>query len=380
MQKEQPPSSLIVEDIPVIAAERSEGISGSSASSSSMRPQFGDDMWSDTVNHRSKKDKRKRLIMTYAGVGIVSFLLFLYLSFPFNVVKEVVVSKTNEILIQQQLPIRVSVGDFNLKFPVGISLEDIQLTNVNEPLATVKIGRASFSFHVLPLLIGQLEGDLRLTQSGGSLDVSIGSSIAGLVKLTRSPSALLPSGSMRATFVNFEVRPFIDNALAFVRSGNSPMLQTIQPFLRTEVSGQISGSAHFDLPEIGESLDRATADLDFKINQAYFEMRDETLAIPRQEFSEARIKLKLIKKSIEIPTDTRLLANDIGINLSGRMNVSDNFLINDVKLKLGLTLKGKIEENFKTLLPIILGCDLSKMVGGKMDVELSGNFSALTCS
>jgi len=62
------------------------------------------------------------------------------------------------------------------------------------------------------------------------------------------------------------------------------------------------------------------------------------------------------------------------------LSISDRIDVTDVKLNLGLTLKGKIEENFKTLLPVLLGCDLSKMVGGKMNVELSGHFSALTCS
>jgi hypothetical protein len=116
-----------------------------------------------------------------------------------------------------------------------------------------------------------------------------------------------------------------------------------------------------------------------KIGKAFFLMNDETLNIPRQEFTDARIKAKLLKKSIDIPTETKLVANDIGINLSGRLNVSDNLSVNDVKLNLGLDLKGKVEENFKNLLPILLGCDMAKMVGGKLDAELSGVIGALTC-
>jgi hypothetical protein len=176
------------------------------------------------------------------------------------------------------------------------------------------------------------------------------------------------------------LKPLIASALAYVRSGNNPALQTIQPFLRTEVSGLLSGKIKLDVPSPGDSFDKVTSDIDLKISKAYFEMKDETLAIPRQDFSEARIKAKLVKKSLEIPAETKLISNDLGLNLSGRMSVSDRMDITDVKLNLGLTLKGKIEENFKTLLPVILGCDLAKMVGGKMDVELSGNFSALTCN
>lgn len=380
MDKSQPHSSLIVEDLPVLTAENDGSGDSAAPSILPMRSQFGVDSWGDTISPRAKKNKKTRTALTYAGVGVFSFLLFLYLSFPFNVVKEVAVSKINDTFIQQKLPIRISVASFKPKFPLGINLEDIQVSNVNDSSANVKIGRATFSLNVLSVLIGKVDADVRLTQSGGSLEMNVYDSIASIIKSSRSPSGRLPSGHVRVVFSSFEIFPFVANALAFIRSGNNPALQTIQPFLRTEISGQVSGTAKLDLPENGESLDKATADVNLKIDKAYFEMKDETLAIPRQEFSAAVIKMKMANKSIEIPQDTKIVANDIGIDLSGRMSVSDNLGVNDVKLKLGLTLKGKIEENFKTLLPVILGCDLAKMVGGKMSVELSGNFSALTCN
>ncbi|MEN9825672.1 MAG: hypothetical protein RI953_1417 [Pseudomonadota bacterium] len=380
MDKNQPTNSLIVEDIPVLAADRSEELEGPALSAAPLRSQFGSELWGETATHRMRKNKRTKTILTYVGVGFVSFLVFLYLSFPFNVVNEVAVSKLNEIFIQQRLPIRISIGNFRPKFPLGVNLEDIQVSNVNDSSANVKIGKATASLNVLPLFIGRVDVDMRLTQSGGSLEVNVNDSIASLIKSARASNAHLPSGHVRAVFSTFEIASFVSNALAFVRSGNNPALQTIQAFLRTEVSGQISGLAKIDLPEAGESLEKATADVDLKIGKAYFEMKEETLAIPRQEFSEARIKAKLAKKTIEIPTETKLVANDISISLSGRMNLMDNLGVNDVKLNLGLVLKGKIEENFKTLLPVILGCDISKISGGKMNVELSGTLSALTCN
>lgn len=380
MDKNQPPNSLIAEDIPVLVADRGEVLEGPALSAAPLRSQFGSELWGDTVGHRVRKNKRTKKILTYVGVGFVSFLVFLYLSFPFNVVNEVVVSKLNENLIQQRLPIRISIGNFRPKFPLGVNLEDIQVSNVNDSSANVKIGKAAVSLNVLPLLIGRVDLDARLTQSGGSLEVNVNDSLASIVKNASSSSARLPSGHVRIVFSTFEIASFVANALAFVRSGNNPALQTIQPFLRTEVSGQISGVAKIDLPEAGESLEKATADVDLKIGKAYFEMKEETLAIPRQEFSEARFKVKLVKKNIEIPAETKLVANDISISISGRMNLMDNLGVNDVKLNLGLALKGKIEDNFKTLLPVILGCDISKISGGKMNVELSGNLSALTCN
>lgn len=379
MDKTQPQSSLIVEDLPVLNPDKEIEIENESMSMSPLRTQLGTDAWGDGISPRIKKTKRARAFLIYGGVGILSFLLFLYVSFPFNVVKEVAVSKINDIFIENKLPIRVRVAGLKLKLPIGIQLEELQVVNVNDSSATIKIGRATASVSVLSLLLGKVDADVRLTQSGGNVEINFNDKITSLMKAARTPNTRLPSGNLKIDFKTFEIAPFIANTLAYVRSGNNPALQTIQPFLRLEVSGQLSGYARLALPDAGESLEKATADVDLKIGKAFFLMNDETLNIPRQEFTDARIKAKLLKKSIDIPTETKLVANDIGINLSGRLNVSDNLSVNDVKLNLGLDLKGKVEENFKNLLPILLGCDMAKMVGGKLDAELSGVIGALTC-
>lgn len=379
MDKANPPrSSLFVEDMP--SNTPGEDVEEIFETTTTRRTQlFGSDTWSEAIPQRTKKGKKYKLYVTYSVVGILSFLIFLYLSFPFNVVKEVLAGKVNESFIQSKLPLRMTLGSLRPKFPLGLTLEDIQLNNVNDPLASIKIGKASVSISILAPFVGNVAADVRLEQSGGRVEIATSQSIRSLVSLSSSRSFKLPSGSTSITFNKFELKPLMASLLGYVRSGNNPSLQTIQPFLRTEVSGQLSGKIKLDVPSPGDSFDKVTSDVDLKIVQGYFEMKDETLAIPRQDFSDAIIKAKLAKKSLEIPADTKLISNDLGINLSGRMSVSDRMDITDVKLNLGLMMKGKIEENFKNILPLMLGCDLSKISGNKLDVELSGVFSALTC-
>lgn len=377
MDKSQQKNSLVADDVAIFNAE---GGDESVAQGTRRNSLLANDVWTDGPSARVKKSKRVKTVSLYAFVGIVSFLLFLYLSFPFNVVKEVLVGKVNEVFIQSKLPVRMTVGNFGLKFPVGLALEDIQVNNVNDPSASIKIGKASVVLSVLSPLWGRVSADLRLEQSGGSVDVEVNQSIRGIISTLNSRSFKLPGGYLRLEFKKFELKPLIASALAYVRSGNNPALQTIQPFLRTEISGLLSGKMGLEVPTSSDSAEGIESDVDLRINNAYFEMKDETLAIPRQDFSDAVIKAKLAKKSLEILPETKIISNDLGVQLSGRMSVSDRMDVTDVKLNLGLSLKGKIEENFKTLLPVLLGCDLSKMVDGKMNVELSGHFSALTCS
>ncbi|NBO37822.1 type II secretion system protein GspN [bacterium] len=377
METTEPKSSLVAEDMPVLVAEKD---ADSEAELSPRRSTlFNSETWTGNMSPRLKKSKRARAVLTYSVFGVISFIVFLYVSFPFNVVKEVAVSNVNEIFIQMKSPMRLSVASFRPRFPLGLNFEDIQLSNVNDPLANVKIGKASVSIGVIPLFWGSVSTNLKLTQSGGSLEVDSSQSIRSLTKMGSVRGARLPPGNFRVDFSSFEIKPFIANALAYVRSSNDPSLQTIQSFLRTEVSGQISGVVKVSLPDPGESFDKALADIDLKIGKAYFELKDENLAIPRQEFTESRIKAKLNKKSLEVLQETKFIANDLGVELAGRMNISDALDITDVKLNLGLALRGKIEENFKNLLPILLKCETSKMIAGKMNVELSGNFAALSC-
>jgi len=400
MDKTQPKNSLLVEDIPILAAETSEAAESVDGTAAPMRSQFGSEAWGDTLSPRVKKLKRSKIILTQTLFGLAVFIVFLCLTFPMNVVKEVIVTKVNTSLSENNVPVRLNIGALKTRFPLGVSLEDVQVSNMNNATAVVKIGKLDATLNVLPMFIGRLSADLRITQSGGSIAIRYHDSLLSLLKMTQK-NARFPSGTARIAFSNFEILQYTaslfellkpEGASAGGRGGSSASMSefasqllsstlavAIQPFLESEVGGQITGSIQLELPAPGESFDLAKGDLDLKIGKAYFEMKDETFAIPKQEFNEARIKAKLEKKTITIPNETKLLASDVGIELSGSMNVTESLSINDVKLALSMLMKGKIEENFKTLLLVMIGCDPQKMVNGKMDVELTGNFSALTC-
>ncbi|MEN9809386.1 MAG: hypothetical protein RLZZ488_953 [Pseudomonadota bacterium] len=400
MDKTQPKSSLLVEDLPVLAADDTAVDESMAVTAAPLRSQFGSESWGDTISHRIKKLNRTRIILTQTLFGMVVFFLFLYLTFPLNVVKEVIVTKVNTALSEKNVPVRVNVGSLKVRFPLGVSLEDLQVSNINNAAAVVKIGKLDATVKFLPVFIGRLSADFRVTQSGGSVGLLYHDSIIDLVKMTQK-NVRIPSGNVKITFSNFEILQYTTSLLELLkpegssvggRGGSSANMSefasqllsstlavAIQPFLESEVGGQISGAIQLNLPAPGESFNLAKGDLDLKIGKAYFEMKDETFAIPRQDFNEARIKAKLEKKTITIPNETKLLASDVGIELSGSMNVSESLSVNDVKLALSMLMKGKIEENFKTLLLVMIGCDPQKMVNGKMDVELTGNFSALSC-
>ncbi|MEN9809385.1 MAG: hypothetical protein RLZZ488_952 [Pseudomonadota bacterium] len=379
MDTQPPKGSLLVEDLPVLAAQKEIAEEAVSMIAAPARSQYGADLFGDFPQLRIRKSKRAKLIAIYAAVGFVSFLFFLYLSFPINVVKEVAVSKVNELFIQRRMPVRLSVASLKFKFPVGVSLEDIQVMNVTDSDATVKIGRVAASLNVLPIFVGKIDASLRVTQSGGSLDVNVSDSLYSLFKLATAKNVRLPSGQLAVTFTNFEIKSLVANALAYVRAQDSPNLKTIEPFLKTEIGGQLTGLSTVELPPAGESFEKARANIDVKLVKAYLAFRDESIQIPQQDFSAARIRLNLAKKSLEITQDTKFIANDIGVDVAGRVNISDSLAVNDVNLKLALTLKGKLEEQFKYLLPAVFGCDQGKMVDGKMDFELSGSFGALAC-
>jgi hypothetical protein len=190
----------------------------------------------------------------------------------------------------------------------------------------------------------------------------------------------IPKGTIDLDFARFELRPLVSNFMIYFRTSNDPSLQTILPFLSTEIGGQLNGKIKVDMSSTTDSLEKLNADVDLKIQKAYLELKNETLPIPRQDFTDARIKLKLLKKSLDILPETKFAANDVGVNLSGRLSISDLMDVTDMKLNLGLALRGKLEENFKTLIPVGLRCDPAKFVDGKMDVEISGNLLAHTCT
>jgi type II secretion system protein N len=297
------------------------------------------------------------------------------------VVKEVLIGKVNDTFMQNSIRLRLTVGNFKLKLPLGLSFEDIQLTNVNDPSAVLKLGKATVSLSSLSLFVGKLSTHIRVEQSGGNFELETSHSISDLIALGNSRRAVsIPKGTIDLDFARFELRPLVSNFMIYFRTSNDPSLQTILPFLSTEIGGQLNGKIKVDMSSTTDSLEKLNADVDLKIQKAYLELKNETLPIPRQDFTDARIKLKLLKKSLDILPETKFAANDVGVNLSGRLSISDLMDVTDMKLNLGLALRGKLEENFKTLIPVGLRCDPAKFVDGKMDVEISGNLLAHTCT
>lgn len=378
MDKTEPRSSLIVEDMPTLTALAEQGGIGEETLRKSNS--LSSELWIESVSPRAKKSNRLKSTIAYLIVGIVSFLIFLYISFPFNVVREVFVSRINESMIQAKLPMRMTLGRIGPVFPLGIALADVQITNINAPDVKLNLKRAELSPSLLSLFLGNLSVSLAVEQSDGSVLLDMTSGISGLSKSLNSRSFRLPAAEIELQFKSFQIQPFIAGLLGYVRSSNNPAVKTFESLLQTDVSGLVNGKVKFVNPDPGDSLERMTTDVDIEIVKAFFEIKDESLAIPKQTFTEAKVQAKLKKKVISITTATKFVANDIKLSLSGDLNLSDQFDFTNIKLKMGLKLLGRLKENFDFTLPVGVGCNPSKMVDGEMNVEFSGVMGAMTCT
>jgi type II secretion system protein N len=378
MENTEPRSSLIVEDMPTLTAiGESDGIEEDRLQKGSS---FSSDLWVDAVSPRAKKRNRLKTTLSYVIVGLVAFIIFLYISFPFNVVREVVVSRINESLIQAKLPIRVTLGSIKPLFPLGVALEDVLLKNINAPEANLKLNSVELAPSVLPLFVGNMSVTVSVEQKAGRVELELKSAISGLTKSLNSRTFRLPPANFNATFNGFQIQPFIAGLLGYVRSSNNPAVKTFESLLQTDVGGLVNGKISVVNPEPGDSVDKMTADVDINIAKGSLEIKDENLAIPKQIFTDAKIQAKLRKKVLNIGPETKFEANDIKLGLSGDLSVSDRFDLTDVKLKLSLKLLGRFKENFDFTLPVGLGCNPSKMVDGAMEVEFSGVLGAMTCT
>lgn len=378
MDKTEGRSSLIVEDLPTLSVVgEAESVTQDAFRKDNS---FASDLWVESIAPRTKKKSRLKTVVAYVSVGLISFFIFLYLSFPFNVVREVFVSRINESMIQSQLPLRLTLGRIGPVFPVGVSLENLEITNINVPEAKLKIKSAEVSPSLLSLFTGSLSLSIDIEQAGGSLDVEFTSGISGLTKSLNSRSFRLPPAEVAIQLKSFQIQPFIAGFLGYVRSSNNPAVKTFESLLQTDVSGLLSGKIRAINPEPGDSVDNMTVDVEIDIAKGAFEITDENLAIPRQTFTEAKLYAKLRKKIFTISEKTKFNANDIKLALSGDLKLSDNLDVTDIKLKMSLKLLGRFKENFDFTLPVGIGCSPAKMVEGEMDVEFSGVIGAMTCT
>lgn len=279
----------------------------------------------------------------YAGLFIFSFLLFLYWTFPYNVLKERLVSSA-----EQQLGsvYDVRVSDLSPNFFTGAVLKGVKVIKYDGDsqstvweAAKVKIraglfglifGKPSVSFTVKGG-DGDISGDYRPTDEGFGLSLDLSDfDIAAFGFLTSGGTAKLSSAINGTVDLNMNKRQMI----------------------------QSSGKAELELNDIVMKAG------DIKMGEG------GAMAIPEVVFSKGKgsiLKFDLSRGAVKIK-EFKLADGDIKIDLTGDIFMSSLFKNYRINLKGTFSVSQKLEQ----AIPILFMIEKQKQPDGSYPITITG--------
>jgi type II secretion system protein N len=333
---------------------------------------FENTLWNEEIPQREKKSKKFLRVISYILLGIFSFLFFLYFTFPYGVLKEVLVVQVADNMGRSGMPIRLSIGSLKPYWFTGVQLQNVNFTNRNESKVSAKFPEITARLQLLPLLIGKVKVNAEITQAKGNFEASVTVPILSLVRGTGVPS------SAEIQFTDFSLEPFLQHGIAIVKQSKDTAAILIGPLLaKTTAGGSLFGKLNLENADTS-SFARAIGTVKLNLQNGYLHIADETLKIPRQNFKTANLDLRYESAAISFGKDSKFSAEDLDIGLSGKIDIPETPGTPPIaNLELELGMRGQIEKNLGQIITSILRC--KPLSEGKLIAKLTGPLGGTAC-
>jgi type II secretion system protein N len=329
--------------------------------------------WNEEEPPKARKKNVLKKWLRYSALAISSFFFFLYLTFPYGVLKEVFVDRVTQEIQKSGLPVRLSIENLDPYWITGIELKNLNVNNVTMDSVNLKLSRVRLYVNPFALLFGRLSVRLNLNQGDGSARVKLSIPITTLMNGHPSPR------SANIELKNFAVDPFFNHALAIVAGSKDPAMLLIAPLVsKTSIGGKLTGEVAFANPN-PEHFGDATGTFEVSVGDGFLHINDQTLKIRKQSFKTASLDLKFEGNALVVGKDTRFAAEDIEIALDGKFILPDlSRQATQAELNFELTMRDKIQESLGFIVPNMLRCPA--LTEGVLKASLSGPVTSMTCS
>ena len=293
------------------------------------------------------------------GLFFISFLFFLYFTFPYGVLKEALRSQ-----IATATGIDVRMKSMGPKFPVGVTADEIEIRSPGSDVP-LKFKQLKVSVGLLNLLIGRVGVGVGLVDaSGGTLNAGVKMGILGLI-----------SGDMLPKSITLESERFpLDNIVKFALSAqaNAPDANPmVAPLLKKiGMVGELNADVDFGLDSSDPSKSKGAASI--KLNKAILKLNDPALSLPDQQFSKAQVLANLDNGVLAIDQSSGLTAQELELSIKGKVNVKANFMTSPMDLTIGIKLNKGLKDQFGFLVDAFTGSTSN----GEVSLQLKGPLGA----
>ena len=281
----------------------------------------------------------------YVVLFVVSFLFFVYLTFPFNILKESLVMKLNKAT-----GLNISVYDMSPSLLLGLEAQGVSLKTPTGQ--EVKFSAIEVSLSTLHLFIGRLRCVLEVQDAQKNpLEVAAGFGLFSLIANATSGKPPLPD-QITIKAKNYGLNDLTAYALSSY-AGNSSTNPLIVPLLeQMEVRGSLNADIALDLDM--EDPTASDGNLDLSIDNFVLAMNAPDFTIDDQIFEKALVKANLSGGSLKIQEGSEFSSQDINVRVSGDLNLKTPLPSSVMNLSIPLQIKGALKDQFGFLIDAML--------------------------
>lgn len=315
---------------------------------------------------------KKNKFIFYVVPGIFLFFFFLYQTFPYSLLKEKIIEQTFLQFKKSNLPLKVQIESLHPYWLSGLEFSNVQIGSNVEDKAPLLLDKVIVRVSFLPLLLGKLIVDLKVSQKNNLMTSSVTFPLFSII-----------FGDISVSKLSISAKSFpLDNVFAQVITAVSSVKDANMEFLSSPLSKMIIGG------DLNGSLDYSannSTKVDLSLNHFYISFNNDFLKIPTQKFSNAQVKFLWDGNRLTIRKDDIVFkAPNISFYVTGALKKPQNLPVDvqnmTANLNLRISMFREIEKSFGFLLPQLLNCPPSAMVDGIMNVKLFGQLNRLTCS
>ena len=273
----------------------------------------------------------------YLLVAVSSFLLFLYLSFPYQILKERIVNT-----ISKETASLVSVKSLSPSFPLGLELDDVRVYRPGAGELVISHVEAHVS--LFGLLLGHLKVYLTVKDAtNGALNVGTHLSLMDVI----SPKDMILPSYLSVEAQSFDIAPMVNYFLS-LKASEKDLNPVVKSAFRDMVFvGKLKSNTSFEFDANDYLNSKGTIDISF-LNAGM-----DLLSLPFQQFEKAHIKATLDKGSFQVDPMTSFVSDGLKLEATGSVKQAEDILKSKMDVTIKLELYKALKENFGMILSFV---------------------------
>ena len=296
-------------------------------------------------------ENKKSGKLVYVLLFVFGFVFFLYLTFPYGILKEAVIAE-----VSKNTGFNIRIKQFGPDLPLGFEAEDIVVSKGNHEMS---FKSAEVSISILSLFVANATADIELTsRNNGTLEASASWGILQLFDQNFLPSSV----SVEAD--RFDIGPMANFGLkTYAKTANDLIKGTLSKML---IAGNLGGTIDADL-DVGDPL-QSEGVVDLKLSKASLDMNDPNLNLSKQIFKKAAIQADLKGGKLNVSKASGFHSQELVVDVNGSAQLKNPMKNSLLNIGMDIKLTGSLQENFDFVLGMMGGSN------GVAKYRLSGTF------